>query len=238
MRQIALDTETTGLDPLQGHKIIEIGAVEIIDRNVTNRFYHHYLHPEREIDQGALQVHGITLEFLQDKPKFVQVAQEFIDFIDGAELIIHNAPFDMSFLACELKAIKHPFNLMDRCQVIDTLDMARNLHPGQKNNLDALCKRYKVDNSHRNLHGALLDARILAQVYLAMTGGQSKLFEEQTPNALQTTAKTRKRSIVTNYDIPVIMATIEELAEHQHSMDKLNKISEKGALWLQLEDKQ
>ncbi len=174
MRQIVLDTETTGLEPSQGHRIIEIGCVEMVNRRLTGRHYHQYLQPDREIDAGAAEVHGITGEFLRDKPRFADVVEELIDFVRGAELVIHNAPFDLGFL-------RHEFGLLGRswdeaaCSVIDTLALARGRHPGQKNNLDALCRRYGVDNSDRSLHGALLDAEILADVYLAMTGGQGAL---------------------------------------------------------------
>lgn len=175
MRQIVLDTETTGLEPKDGHRIIEIGAVELIDRRLSGRHFHQYLNPQRDIEDGALEVHGITREFLQDKPVFADVAQEFLDFIEGGELLIHNAPFDVGFLDMELGLINHPVRIESHAQVLDTLELARDLHPGQRNSLDALCKRYEVDNSSRNLHGALLDAEILADVYLAMTGGQSDL---------------------------------------------------------------
>ncbi|MFB3079168.1 MAG: DNA polymerase III subunit epsilon [Lysobacterales bacterium] len=175
MRQIVLDTETTGLEPRDGHRVIEIGAVELIDRRLTGRHFHQYLNPERDIEDGALEVHGITRDFLQDKPVFADVAQEFLDFIEGTELLIHNAPFDIGFLDMELGLINNPLRIENHAQVLDTLELARDLHPGQRNSLDALCKRYEVDNSSRNLHGALLDSEILADVYLAMTGGQSDL---------------------------------------------------------------
>ncbi len=175
MRQIVLDTETTGLEPQDGHRIIEIGAVELIDRRLTGQHFHQYLNPERDIEDGALEVHGISREFLLDKPLFADVAQEFLDFIEGAELLIHNAPFDIGFLDMELGLINNPVRIESHAQVLDTLELARDLHPGQRNSLDALCKRYEVDNSSRNLHGALLDSEILADVYLAMTGGQSDL---------------------------------------------------------------
>ena len=176
MRQVVLDTETTGLDVSDGHRVIEIGAVEIINRSVTDRYYHQYLNPERDIDAGAEEVHGISLESLQDKPKFLDVSKEFLDFIRDSELIIHNAAFDVGFLNHELKCIKHEVkDIAEICAVMDTLKEARKLHPGQRNSLDALCKRYEIDNSHRELHGALLDAQILADVYLAMTGGQVSL---------------------------------------------------------------
>ena len=174
MRQVVLDTETTGLEVCQGHRIIEIGCVEIVDRKLTGRHYHQYIKPERAIDQGALEVHGITEEFLADKPVFSRVADEFMDFIRGAELIIHNAPFDVGFIDAELKLIDADARLVaSECKITDSLQLARAKHPGQRNNLDALCQRYAVDNSNRTLHGALLDAEILADVYLPMTGGQT-----------------------------------------------------------------
>ena len=172
-RQIVLDTETTGLEPSENHRIIEIGCVELIDRRMTGRHYHQYINPEREIDQGAVNVHGITTDFLTDKPTFSSISHEFLEFISGAELIIHNAPFDVGFIDHELAKLKGKItSVVNICDVVDTLVMARQRHPGQRNNLDALCKRYFVDNSQRELHGALLDAEILADVYLLMTGGQ------------------------------------------------------------------
>ncbi len=176
MRQIVLDTETTGLETSQGHRIIEIGCVEMINRRVTDNHWHHYINPDREVDEGAYNVHGISTEFLQDKPRFNELAEDFRAYIDGAELIIHNAPFDIGFLDHEFDLLAGAVKTVrDYCTVQDTLVMARQKHPGQKNNLDALCKRYGIDNSHRTVHGALLDARILADVYLAMTGGQTTL---------------------------------------------------------------
>ena len=176
IRQIVLDTETTGLEPSQGHRIIEIGCVEIINRRLTNNHWHHYIQPDREIDAGAFAVHGISNEFLQDKPRFAELADSFLHYIDGAELIIHNAPFDVGFLNHELGLLNDSRPRIEAiCSVLDTLVMARQKHPGQKNNLDALCKRYEIDNSARTLHGALLDAEILADVYLLMTGGQTSL---------------------------------------------------------------
>lgn len=174
MRQIVLDTETTGLEPQLGHRIIEIGCVELINRKLTGRHYHQYINPEREVDQGAMEVHGITNEFLVDKPRFKAIVGEFWDFIRGAELVIHNAAFDIGFLNHEFARLNMA-PVTTECGVLDTLFMARQKHPGQKNSLDALCKRYGVDNSHRDLHGALLDAEILADVYLLMTGGQTAL---------------------------------------------------------------
>ena len=176
MRQIVLDTETTGLEVSLGHRIIEIGCIELINRRVTENHWHFYINPDREIDSGAFDVHGISNEFLQDKHRFPEIADDFLDYIDGAELVIHNAPFDVGFLNHELGLLGNPGGCIeDRCGILDTLLMARQKHPGQKNNLDALCKRYQVDNSHRSVHGALLDARILADVYLIMTGGQTSL---------------------------------------------------------------
>jgi len=176
MRQIVLDTETTGLDPAQGHKLIELGCVELLDRKLTGRHLHLYINPEREVEAGALEVHGITNQFLADKPVFGAVADSFLEFVEGAELVIHNAPFDIGFLDHELASLGRNYKSMsDYCAVLDTLVLARKKHPGQKNNLDALCKRYEVDNSQRELHGALKDAEILADVYLLMTGGQSSL---------------------------------------------------------------
>lgn len=176
MRQIVLDTETTGLEVSQGHRIIEIGCIELVNRRVTGNHWHHYINPGREIDSGAFEVHGISTEFLQDKQRFAELAEEFRDYVAGAELVIHNAPFDIGFLNNELALLDPPLAALEEtCSILDTLLLARQKHPGQKNNLDALCKRYGIDNSNRSLHGALLDARILADVYLAMTGGQTSL---------------------------------------------------------------
>ena len=176
MRQVVLDTETTGLETSQGHRIIEIGCVEIINRRTTDNRYHQYIQPNHKIDDGAMKVHGITNEFLNDKPIFFEIVDEFMDFITGAELIIHNASFDVGFINHELKLLKQGWKPVDKyCQILDTLALARKQNPGQKNNLDALCKRYGIDNSNRQLHGALLDAEILAEVYLTMTGGQVSL---------------------------------------------------------------
>ncbi len=176
MRQIVLDTETTGLEVSLGHRIIEIGCIELINRRVTGNHWHYYVNPEREIDSGAFEVHGISNEFLQDKPGFAELADDFLSYVGGAELVIHNAAFDVGFLDNELALLQPAAAaLRECCTVLDTLHLARQKHPGQRNNLDALCKRYDIDNSHRSLHGALLDARILADVYLAMTGGQTSL---------------------------------------------------------------
>ena len=176
MRQIVLDTETTGLEVSQGHRIIEIGCIELVNRRVTGNHWHYYINPGREIDSGAFEVHGISTEFLQDKHRFAELAEEFREYVAGAELVIHNAPFDIGFLNNELALLDPPLAALEEtCSILDTLLLARQKHPGQKNNLDALCKRYGIDNSNRSLHGALLDARILADVYLAMTGGQTSL---------------------------------------------------------------
>jgi DNA polymerase-3 subunit epsilon len=176
MRQIVLDTETTGLEPAEDHRIIEIGCVELTNRRITKHTFHQYLWPERDIDAGALEVHGISNEFLQGKPRFAEVVEEFVDFVRGAELVIHNAPFDIAFLNAELRRIDGGWeNIEQYCTILDTLPLARELHPGQRNSLDALCRRYAVDNTGRELHGALLDAELLADVYLAMTGGQTAL---------------------------------------------------------------
>ena len=176
MRQIVLDTETTGLEVSLGHRIIEIGCIELVNRRITGNHWHFYFNPEREIDSGAFEVHGISNEFLQDKNRFSDHAIDFLDYVEGAELVIHNASFDVGFLNYELSGLETDVAILEeRCQILDTLALARRKHPGQRNNLDALCKRYDIDNSHRSLHGALLDARILADVYLIMTGGQTSL---------------------------------------------------------------
>ena len=232
MRQIVLDTETTGLEPGDGHRIIEIGAVELIDRRLTGRHFHQYLNPERDIEDGALEVHGITREFLRDKPVFAEVAQEFLDFIEGTELLIHNAPFDIGFLDMELGLINNPLRIENHAQVLDTLELARDLHPGQRNSLDALCKRYKVDNSSRNLHGALLDSEILADVYLAMTGGQSDLalgFEVSPVRE----GGGDEFEIKERPPLQILLPTDEEVALHEA---RLKAIKEKSGhcLWLEM----
>ncbi|MEO1765986.1 DNA polymerase III subunit epsilon [Thiobacter aerophilum] len=228
MRQIVLDTETTGLEPTLGHRIIEVAAVELVNRRLTGNHFHRYLNPEREIDEGAQQVHGLTLDFLADKPRFADIVEEFLAFIRDAELIIHNAPFDVGFLNHEL-ALLGLEPLERYCVgVVDTLRMARDMHPGQKNNLDALCKRYGVDNSNRTLHGALLDAELLAEVYLALTRGQDSLMIELNapaacPDALQAWAS----------DAPLIVlhATEDELAAHEALLAELDKESKGACLW-------
>ena len=227
MRQILLDTETTGLEPSLGHRIIEVGAVELVNRRLTNNHFHRYMNPEREIDEGAQQVHGITLEFLADKPRFADVAQDFLDFIQGAELIIHNAPFDVGFLNHELAMLG--LNKLDTycLGVVDTLKMAREMHPGQKNNLDALCKRYGVDNSNRTLHGALLDAELLADVYLALTRGQDSLMIELDAPAVRMDISVDKKSA----PLIVVRATDEELAAHEALLGELDKESKGACVW-------
>jgi DNA polymerase III subunit epsilon len=228
-RQIVLDTETTGLEPKLGHRVIEIGCVELIDRRLTGRHYHTYLNPERDIDEGAVAVHGLTQAFLADKPRFAEILEPFWAFIAGAELIIHNAPFDLSFLNAELARLDPDWGrLQDRCEVLDTLVMARTKHPGQKNNLDALCKRYSVDNSSRHFHGALLDAEILADVYLAMTGGQTALSWELPAEATSTESEPTERTLSwdrAQWPLKVIRASAQELALHQAKLAALDKAS-------------
>lgn len=226
-RQIVLDTETTGLDPAQGHRIIEIGAVELIGRKLTGNTFHVYLNPQRLVEQEAIAVHGISNEFLQDKPVFAQIADKFIDFIEGAELVIHNAAFDVGFMDHEFKLWRADAALThDLCKVLDTLKLARDLRPGQKNNLDALCRAFGIDNSNRNFHGALLDAELLADVYLAMTGGQTKL-ALASQNANQTGASHNEWTPITNKPpLRVIRATE---AEQQAHAERLKIIQQ--ALW-------
>ena len=236
MRQVVLDTETTGLEVSQGHRIIEIGCVELVNRKLTGNHYHQYINPDREIDAGAIEVHGITNEFLSDKPLFAPIAEDFIRFVDGAELIIHNAPFDIGFLNSELERLGegHP-PLESRCAVIDTLVMARGKHPGQRNNLDALCQRYTVDNSQRDLHGALLDAEILADVYLAMTGGQTTFQLSDNASAADSGSvaghQTIRRLPEGRPALPVVAASAEELAEHEAQLDAIAAASAGKVLW-------
>jgi DNA polymerase-3 subunit epsilon len=239
MRQVVLDTETTGLEPERGHRIIEIGCVEVVNRRATGRHFHEYLNPEREIDAGAAAVHGMTLEKLADKPKFAEVAERFIEFVDGAELVIHNAPFDVAFLDAELgrwtalMGHNEPVRIRGRCGVLDTLALAREMHPGQRNGLDALCKRYSIDNSHRQLHGALLDARILADVYLAMTGGQSALALDEAGRAapVAVAAMVAGPVALPMTALRVVMASAEEALAHDEMMKVISKASGGKALW-------
>jgi DNA polymerase-3 subunit epsilon len=237
MRQIILDTETTGLEHSQGHRVIEIGAVELLDRRLTGNHYHQYLNPQRDIEDGALEVHGISLEFLQDKPVFADIADEFLSFIRGAELIIHNAPFDTGFLNMELGLPGVELGVLeDFGSVLDTLELARDLHPGQRNSLDALCKRYDVDNSSRKLHGALLDAEILADVYLAMTGGQSDLGLTFTASKAD-----QDHSLVEAYasenPLLVLRANEGELVLHRTRLDQIQSESN-NCYWLELDGQQ
>ena len=233
MRQIFLDTETTGLEHKLGHRVIEIGGVEMRNRRLTNRHFHRYLNPDRDIDAGALAVHGISLDFLQDKPRFAEIAAEFLDFVRGAELIIHNAPFDIGFLNAELDRLDMaPIGTV--CHgVLDTLRMAKDLHPGKKNNLNVLCERYGVDNSRRTLHGALLDAEILAEVYVAMTRGQESLIidlennsaEQQAINQQLLADRPRRAQLI-------VRACDDEIAEHQALLAAIQKESKGQCLWL------
>lgn len=237
MRQIVLDTETTGLEPAQGHRIIEIGCVELINRRPTENRFHQYLQPDREIDPGAAEVHGITAEFLADKPRFADIAADFMDFIKGAELIIHNAPFDIGFLNHELARLDGAWGVIsDHCGVIDTLAMARQLHSGQKNNLDALCKRYFIDNSQRQLHGALLDAEILADVYLAMTGGQATLSLDGLTTATRQQQTGVRRLASDRAPLKVIVATAAELQAHDTRLAGIDKASAGKCLWKSLDN--
>ncbi|MDH4150319.1 MAG: DNA polymerase III subunit epsilon [Betaproteobacteria bacterium] len=227
VRQIILDTETTGLDPKLGHRIIEIAGVELIDRRLSGKHFHRYVNPGRDSDEGALQVHGLTTEFLSDKPKFSEIAAEFLDYVGGAELIIHNAPFDVGFIDAEL-ALMRQKKLATHCpNVIDTLRMAKELHPGKRNSLDALCDRYQIDNSARTLHGALLDAELLAEVYLAMTRGQESLMIEVESTQADVGAAEFRRGELT---LAVLRASPDELAIHEAQLADIDKISG-AALW-------
>jgi DNA polymerase-3 subunit epsilon len=232
-RYLVLDTETTGLEPRQGHKIIEIGCVELIERRLTGNNYQQFLNPEREIDEGALEVHGISLSDLEDKPTFAQVADDFLAYIRGATLVIHNAAFDVGFLNHELGLLERgPGSIADYCEVIDTLLMARELHPGQRNSLDALCQRYFISNEHRTLHGALLDSEILAEVYLAMTGGQLNLLGEQ--DLAEKIDQVAAQARVFDPDralTKIIPASAEEIAEHEKWMQLLSEKKGETVSW-------
>lgn len=233
MRQVVLDTETTGLEPSQGHRIIEIGCVELIDRKLTGRHYHQYINPRREVDQGAMEVHGISNEFLADKPVFEQIVAEFVEFVRGAELIIHNAPFDIGFLDHELDLLAGRYGKMsDHSTVVDTLVMARAMHPGQRNSLDALCRRYFVDNSARDLHGALLDSEILADVYLLMTGGQKALSLGGESSDGGSDATIIRRLDASRTLLPVIEANALELERHTGKLATVDKKSDGNCVWL------
>ena len=233
MRQVVVDTETTGLDPKQGHRIVELAAIELSNRKVSERRFHRYLNPEREIEAGAAQVHGLTLERLRDEPKFADIASALLEFIAGAELIIHNAPFDVGFLNKELELAGLPA-LGEHCPgVIDTLKLAKELHPGKKNNLDALCDRYQIDNSHRTLHGALLDTELLAEVYLAMTRGQESLLGDAAEE--QETLDGALFGDAPRVAVRVLYASDDELAQHAQQMEAIDKASKGACLWKQLE---
>jgi DNA polymerase-3 subunit epsilon len=230
MRQIVLDTETTGLDPKQGHRIIEVAAIELHGRNVSERSFHRYLNPERDIDEGAAAVHGLTLDRLQDEPKFAEIAPALLEFIGDAELIIHNAPFDIGFLNTELAKLDLP-PLQNK--VIDTLKVAKELHPGKKNNLNALCDRYFIDNSHRTLHGALLDTELLAEVYLAMTRGQESLLGDD-PHETEAEQLSANGEVV-RMSVRVLAASEEELALHAGQLADIDKASKGACVWKQLD---
>ncbi|MFO8156177.1 MAG: DNA polymerase III subunit epsilon [Pseudomonadota bacterium] len=226
-RQIVLDTETTGIGPEQGHRIIEVGCLELVGRRRTGRTFHKYLNPERAVDQGAVEVHGLDSDFLADKPLFADIAAEFIEFVRGAELIIHNAPFDVGFIDAELSRLGSEWGrLADHCAVHDTLAQARLLHPGQRNSLDALCGRYGVDNSNRELHGALLDSDILAEVYLAMTGGQKALgLGDDGEDGRAVAGNDIRRLAADRGSLPLVEPTAEEEAAHQHRLAALDDAS-------------
>lgn len=236
MRQIVLDTETTGLNPQDGHRIIEIGCVELVNRRLTGNDYHQYLQPDREIDPGAIEVHGITNEQLAGEPRFADISAELLDYLRGAEVIIHNAAFDVSFLNAELASIKSKERIAAICTVTDSLAMARQLHPGQKNTLDALCKRYGVDNSQRDLHGALLDAQILSDVYLFMTGGQAALSLDGNLDASGMRRKQEiKRLDADRPRLKVIQPTEAELAAHATRLDAIDEASGGTSVWRRTE---
>jgi DNA polymerase-3 subunit epsilon len=231
MRQIVLDTETTGLEVSKGHKVIEIGCVELVNRRQTGKNYHRFVQPDRDIDPGAEEVHGISKQKLAGEPRFAEIAEEFIEFISDAELIIHNATFDVSFLNAEFQQAALTTAVEDYCEIIDTLKMARKMHPGQRNSLDALCKRYHVDNTGRDFHGALLDAQLLADVYLAMTGGQGAL-------SLEAEARGHADAQVAGFqvergdvELTVVRATEADLEAHGRQLDLIDEASEDGVLW-------
>ena len=237
LRQVVLDTETTGLEPEQGHRIIEIGCVELVERRQTGRNFHQYLQPDREIDARAVEVHGITNAFLADKPRFADVVADLLEYLRGAELIIHNAPFDTGFLNAELARLgTEAVRIEACCTITDTLVLARRLHPGQRNSLDALCTRYRIDNSHREKHGALLDAEILADVYLAMTGGQATLSLDGAtePGAVRVRAK-EGRPLRPPLGLRVVSASTDELAAHASRLAAIDKASGGRCVWLHAE---
>jgi len=228
-RMVILDTETTGISPTQGHRIIEIGAIEMVNRRFTGQKFHVYLNPECDVSPGAVQVHGLTNAFLADKARFVEIAAEFKAFIEQAELIIHNAPFDVRFIKHEFKLLNDTWSIETGCTITDTLAMARRKYPGQKNNLDALCKRLNINNAHRQYHGALLDSEILAEVYLAMTGGQNPLWADPTQSSPQVAVA--PASAIPSQLPPVLMADTDELAAHQAYLVRIAEHAETGCLW-------
>lgn len=234
MRQVILDTETTGLEADAGHRILEIGGVEVVGRRLTRRHFHQYINPQRDIDDGALEVHGITKQFLMDKPVFADIWDGFLDFVNGAELVMHNAAFDTQFINQEMKLISPGLGVItDYCSIVDSLELARLKHPGQRNNLDALCKRYNVDNSQRDLHGALLDAEILADVYLLLTGGQVTLsLGEDAPAEMVSDSRQLSADRV---KLKIIRASDEELKRHESKLELLESVAEQGCVWKQLE---
>jgi len=232
MRQIVLDTETTGLSTAQGHRVIEIGCVELVNRRLTGREFHRFLNPDRDIDEGAEAVHGISRADLETAPRFHEVVDEFLEFVKDAQLVIHNAPFDIGFIEHELKIMEHPQpSIEDHATVLDTLGLARELHPGQRNSLDALCKRYEVDASKRDVHGALIDSELLANVYLAMTGGQSSLLldeesadvNDRGDGTLAKKGRSPRAAVAPNLDLVVIEASPQEAAAHEVMLEKIRK---------------
>ncbi len=234
MRQIVLDTETTGLEPSAGHRIIEIGCVELVERKLTGNTFYQYINPQKIVDDGAIEVHGITNEFLEDKPYFADIYDDFLKFVQGAELVIHNAPFDVGFINHEIALLEKSSGrslkkIEDYCTILDTLKMARDMHPGQKNTLDALCKRYYIDNSNRELHGALLDSEILADVYLAMTGGQTRLTLSDSDEAGH--EETIQRLSADREPLKILRATEEELINHENYLDMIEKKSGGEVIW-------
>jgi DNA polymerase-3 subunit epsilon len=240
VRIIVLDTETTGLEPKQGHRLIEVGALEMVNRRLTGKSFHEYVQPERDVPLEAQAVHGITEEFLQDKPLFAAIAEQFLDFIRGAELVIHNAPFDLGFLDNELAIVgkaagrSYP-KIADICKITDSLKLARQKHPGQKNNLDALCRRYGISNAHRELHGALLDSEILAEVYLTMTGGQTDLLlagDAATATEGGADVVTSRQVKISTDELVVVKASQQELEAHDAKLQLLAKVSGNQCLWL------
>ncbi|HCH33358.1 MAG TPA: DNA polymerase III subunit epsilon [Oceanospirillaceae bacterium] len=239
MRIIVLDTETTGLEPKQGHRLIEVGALEMVNRRLTGKSFHEYVQPERDVPLEAQAVHGISEEFLQDKPLFAAIADDFLDFIRGAELVIHNAPFDLGFLDNELAIVgkaagrSYP-KIADICKITDSLKLARQKHPGQKNNLDALCRRYGINNAHRELHGALLDSEILTDVYLMMTGGQTDLLlaGDTVVGGEDSTAAQKRQVQADAHSLVVVRATDTELAAHDAKLAQVAKASGDQCMWL------